>query len=38
MKQLLKYLPNLKRTAENISKVLGYGTEKKPPAESGSLS
>jgi DNA-binding IclR family transcriptional regulator len=38
MKQLLKYSPNLKRTAENISKVLGYGTGKKPPAESGSVS
>jgi IclR family transcriptional regulator, KDG regulon repressor len=25
MRQLLKYLPELKRTAENISKVLGYG-------------
>ena len=28
MKQLLKYLPKLKRTAENISKVLGYSTGK----------
>lgn len=38
MKQLLKYLPNLRRTAEIISKALGYGTGKKSPAESGSLS
>jgi DNA-binding IclR family transcriptional regulator len=38
MKQLLKYLSNLKRTAENISKALGYGTGKKSPAESSSLS
>jgi DNA-binding IclR family transcriptional regulator len=28
MKQLLKYLPKLKRTAENISTALGYGTGK----------
>jgi IclR family transcriptional regulator, KDG regulon repressor len=28
MKQLLKYLPNLRRTAETISKALGYGTGK----------
>jgi len=33
MKQLLKYLPNLRRTAQNISKALGYGTRKKGPAE-----
>ena len=38
MKQLMKFLPNLKRTAENISKALGYGTGKKPPAESTSFS
>jgi DNA-binding IclR family transcriptional regulator len=38
MKQLLKYLSNLKRTAENISKALGYSTGKKSPAESSSLS
>ena len=38
MKHLLKYLPDLRRTAENISKALGYGTGKKPLAESGSLS
>jgi DNA-binding IclR family transcriptional regulator len=38
MKQLLKYLPHLRRTAEIISKVLGYGTGKKSPAESSSLS
>jgi IclR family transcriptional regulator, KDG regulon repressor len=37
MKHLLKCLPDLKRTAENISKALGYGTGNKPPAESGSL-
>jgi DNA-binding IclR family transcriptional regulator len=30
MKQLMKFLPDLKRTAENVSKVLGY---KKSPAE-----
>jgi DNA-binding IclR family transcriptional regulator len=29
MKQLMKFLPDLKRTAENISKVLGYSTGKK---------
>lgn len=29
MKQLMRFLPNLKRTAENISKTLGYGTGKK---------
>jgi len=29
MKQLMKFLPNLKRTAELISKALGYGTGKK---------
>ena len=38
MKQLLKYLPDLRRTAENISKALGYGTGNRPAAESGSLS
>ena len=38
MKQLMKFLPNLKRTAENISKALGYGTGKKPLADSASLS
>lgn len=37
MKHLLKYLPDLRRTAENISKALGYGTGKKPPAEPGAL-
>jgi DNA-binding IclR family transcriptional regulator len=30
MKQLMKFLPDLKRTAENVSKVLGY---KKSPAD-----
>jgi len=34
MKQLMKFLPNLKRTAEMISKALGYGTGKKSPADS----
>ena len=29
MKQLLKYLPSLRRTAENISKALGYETAQK---------
>ena len=29
MKHLMKFLPNLKRTAELISKALGYGTGKK---------
>ena len=29
MKQLMRFLPSLKRTAENISKTLGYGTGKK---------
>jgi IclR family KDG regulon transcriptional repressor len=33
MKQLLKYLPHLRRTAQNISKALGYDTRKKDPAE-----
>jgi DNA-binding IclR family transcriptional regulator len=30
MKRLMRFLPNLKRTAKNISKALGYGTGKKP--------
>jgi DNA-binding IclR family transcriptional regulator len=38
MKQLMKFLPDLRRTGENISKALGYGTGKKPPARVGSLS
>lgn len=38
MNQLMRFLPNLKRTAENISKALGYGTGKKSPAESTSFS
>jgi IclR family transcriptional regulator, KDG regulon repressor len=29
MKQLIRFLPDLKRTGENISKALGYGTGKK---------
>jgi DNA-binding IclR family transcriptional regulator len=29
MKQLMKFLPDLKRTAENISKALGYSARKK---------
>jgi len=28
MKQLMKFLPDLKRTAENISQVLGYQPDK----------
>jgi DNA-binding IclR family transcriptional regulator len=38
MKQLMKFLPNLKRTAELLSKALGYGTGKKSLADSTSLS
>ncbi|HEX9271878.1 MAG TPA: IclR family transcriptional regulator [Candidatus Binatia bacterium] len=38
MKQLMKFLPDLKRTAENISKALGYATGKKFPADSASVS
>ena len=38
MKQLMKFLPDLKRTGQNISKTLGHVTGKKSPAESGSLS
>jgi DNA-binding IclR family transcriptional regulator len=38
MKQLMKFLPNLKRTAELISKALGYGTGKKSLADSASFS
>jgi IclR family transcriptional regulator, KDG regulon repressor len=38
MKQLMSFLPNLKRAAENISKALGYGGRKKSPAVSGLLS
>ena len=38
MKQLVRFLPDLKRTAENISKALGFGTGKKSPADSASLS
>jgi DNA-binding IclR family transcriptional regulator len=39
MKQLMRFLPNLKRTAENISKALGYSAAaKKFPSESRSLS
>jgi DNA-binding IclR family transcriptional regulator len=37
MKQLLKYLPNLRRTAELISKALGYSAGKKSSTESGSV-
>ena len=32
MKQLMKFLPNLKRTGESISKAFGYGTGKNSPA------
>lgn len=38
MKQLMRFLPHLKRTAENISKALGYGAGKTPPADSPSFS
>jgi DNA-binding IclR family transcriptional regulator len=38
MHQLMKFLPNLKRTAEIISKTLGYNMGKKSPAGSASLS
>jgi DNA-binding IclR family transcriptional regulator len=38
MKQLMRLLPDLKRTTENISKALGYGTGKKSPGDSTSLS
>jgi DNA-binding IclR family transcriptional regulator len=37
MKQLLQYLPDLRRTAENISKALGYATGKTAAADSASL-
>jgi DNA-binding IclR family transcriptional regulator len=37
MKQLMKFLSALKRTADNISKALGYGTGKNAPAGSASL-
>jgi hypothetical protein len=37
MKQLMKFLPNLKRTAGLISKTLGYGTGKKLPSDFVSL-
>jgi DNA-binding IclR family transcriptional regulator len=37
MKLLLKYLPNLRRTAQNISQALGYGARKKTPADSGAI-
>ena len=38
MKQLVRFLPDLKRTAENISKALGVGSGKQSPSDSGSLS
>ncbi|HEY2920951.1 MAG TPA: IclR family transcriptional regulator [Candidatus Binatia bacterium] len=38
MKQLMRFLSDLKRTGESISKALGYGTGKKSPAHSVSLS
>ena len=38
MKQLMKFLPILKRTAELISKALGYGGGKKSLADTASLS
>jgi DNA-binding IclR family transcriptional regulator len=37
MKQLMKFLSPLKRTAENISKALGHGTGKNAPAGSAAL-
>ena len=36
MKRLMKFLPNLKRTAELTSKALGYSTGKKSPPDSAS--
>jgi DNA-binding IclR family transcriptional regulator len=38
MKQLMRFLPELKRIGENISKALAYGTGKQSPADSASLS
>ena len=38
MKQLMRFLPDLKQTGENISKALGYGTGKNSPVDSASLS
>jgi DNA-binding IclR family transcriptional regulator len=39
MKQLMKFLPNLKRTTESLSKALGYGsTRQRYPADSDSIS
>ena len=38
MKQLMKFLPNLRRTGEIISKALGYGTGKKSHPDSSQLS
>jgi DNA-binding IclR family transcriptional regulator len=37
MKQLMKFLPDLRRTAELISKALRYGSGEKSPADSASL-
>ena len=38
MKQLMKFLPDLKRTGQSISKALGYGIGRKPSSKSGPLS
>jgi IclR family transcriptional regulator, KDG regulon repressor len=38
MKQLMRFMPDLKRTGENISKALGCGTGKEFPADFASLS
>jgi IclR family transcriptional regulator, KDG regulon repressor len=38
MKQLMRFLPILKRTGERISKALGYGTGKTSPSRLGALS
>ena len=37
MKQLMKFLPDLKRTAELIARALGYGTGKRSHVDSASL-
>jgi DNA-binding IclR family transcriptional regulator len=37
MKQLMNFLPDLKRTGQNISKTLSYGSGKNPLTESGPL-
>jgi hypothetical protein len=37
MKQVMKFLPDLKRIGQNISKALSYGSGKNPVTESGPL-